>query len=100
MVSKPFLVDNTAPRISALTIQGLAVSFSAADSASRLIGVQVRVDDEPWKPVLPMDRILDSLSEKFSLTLPATLEKGVHLLQIRVADESGNVHVMSQEFTY
>ena len=100
MVSKPFLVDNTAPRISQLTIKGTAVAFSAADSASRLIGVQVRVDDETWKPVRPLDRILDSLSEKFSLTLPAALEKGVHLLQIRVVDESGNVYVMSQEFTY
>ncbi len=100
MVSKPFLVDNSVPRVSLLTIKGLAVSFTAADSASRLIGVQVRVDEDTWRPVLPADRILDSLTEKFSLTLPATLEKGVHLLQIRVADESGNVAVMSQEFTY
>lgn len=100
MISKPFLVDNTSPRISQLLIKGLAVSFTAADAASRLIGVQVRIDDDSWKPVLPVDRILDTLSEKFQLTLPTTLEKGVHLLQIRVADESGNVHVMSQEFTY
>lgn len=100
LVSKPFLVDNSAPRVTQLVIKGLAVSFTAADAASRLIGVQVRVNEEPWKPVLPVDRLLDSLSEKFQFTLPSTLEKGVHLLQIRVADESGNVHVMSQEFTY
>jgi len=100
MISKPFLVDNTAPKISALVLKAPAVSFTAADVASRLIGVQVRIDDDPWKPVLPVDRILDSLSEKFQFTLPSTLEKGVHLLQIRVADEAGNVHVMSQEFTY
>jgi hypothetical protein len=100
LISKPFLVDNTAPRISLLSIKGTAVTFTASDAASRLIGVQVRVGDDPWKPVLPVDRILDSLTEKFSMTLPATLEKGVHLLQLRVADEAGNVFVMSQEFTY
>lgn len=100
MVSRPFLVDNSAPRVENLRIANGQVTFTASDAASRLIGVQIRVDDEPWRNVPPEDGIFDSLSETFRMTLPGTLSRGVHLLQVRTADESFNVFVTSQEFTF
>ncbi len=100
MVSRPFLVDNSAPRVEKLQIANGTVTFAASDAASRLIGVQIRVDDEPWRNVPPEDGIFDSLRETFRFSLPSTLSRGVHLLQVRVADESFNVFVTSQEFTF
>lgn len=101
MISKPFFVDNSPPRVDKLQIAKGVVTFVASDAASRLMGVQIRIDDEPWRNIPPEDGIFDSLRETFQLTLPATmLTKGVHLLQVRVADESYNVFVTSQEFTF
>ncbi len=99
MISKPYLVDNTPPAIRQLQIKGLKVTFAAVDSASRIMAAQVRVNDEPWRMILPVDHIMDSLTEQFDFSLSPELPRGTHILQVRVADEAGNIQVVSQEFS-
>ncbi|MDD4933195.1 MAG: WD40 repeat domain-containing protein [Methylacidiphilaceae bacterium] len=84
--SRPFLVDNTPPRIRILSSGGGKLRFRVSEDASGIRSVQISRDGREFLPIPPVDGILDSEEEEFELPLG----KGESLF-IRAEDEAGNV---------
>ena len=95
-VSRPFLVDNTAPVVSGLKTgtpernTGLCrVSFSVQDALSPIAAARVSVNAGDWQTLEPDDHIFDSVTERF--TADVKLSPGENAVGIWVADAQGNV---------
>ncbi|RKY70119.1 MAG: hypothetical protein DRP97_04275, partial [Candidatus Latescibacterota bacterium] len=93
--SKPFIVDNTSPTVSDLTvseIEGakLRIRGIAKDATSPLKRAEYAIDSGDWVVLFPEDGIFDSKQEPFSTTT-SELERGEHTLVVRVTDTSDNV---------
>ncbi|MGD9897284.1 MAG: WD40 repeat domain-containing protein, partial [Candidatus Methylacidiphilaceae bacterium] len=84
--SRPFLVDNTPPRIRILSSGGGKLCFRVSEDASGIRSVQISRDGREFLPIPPVDGILDSEEEEFD----TPLLKGETLF-IRAEDEAGNV---------
>lgn len=93
VVSQPFVVDHTPPRISDVRVEvdgdGLTVAGSAEDTASPVMFVDVSVDYGEWAPAFAADGMFDSRSESFRLTLEDT-GPGEHVVAVRAVDRHGN----------
>ena len=96
LVSAPFWVDNTPPRIEVTEqhVQGTSaqVRFKASSDLSPLWSAEVSIDTRDWQPVRPDDGIMDSRSESFSIRFDA-LKPGEHLVLLRTYDTAGNIGV-------
>ena len=101
-VSRPFLVDNTAPVITGLTPSLLSppssllcrVTFSARDSLSPIAAARVSVNAGDWVTLEPQDHVFDSGIESFSadVRLPSSaLGLPSFVVSVWVADAQGNV---------
>jgi hypothetical protein len=100
-VSRPFLVDNTAPTVSGLKAgtpnpkTGLArVSFSAKDALSPIAAARVSVNAGDWVTLEPQDHVFDSGTETFSadVRLPSSVVgTPSFVVSVWVADAQGNV---------
>ncbi len=106
-VSRPFLVDNTAPVItgpvcsvphsSTLTPPSSLlsrVSFSAQDALSPIAAARVSVNAGDWITLEPEDHVFDSSTESFSadVRLPSSvLGLPSFVVSVWVADAQGNV---------
>jgi hypothetical protein len=95
-VSRPFLVDNTAPLIAGLKAgtpernTGLCrISFSAQDALSPVAAARVSVNAGDWQTLEPEDHIFDSSAERF--TADVKLSPGENAVGVWVADAQGNV---------
>lgn len=95
-VSRPFLVDNTAPVVSGLKTgtpdrnTGLCrVSFSVQDALSPIAAARVSVNAGDWQTLEPDDHIFDSVTERF--TADVKLSPGENAVGVWVADAQGNV---------
>jgi hypothetical protein len=95
-VSRPFLVDNTAPLISGLKTgtpdrnTGLCrISFSAQDELSPIAAARVSVNAGDWQELEPEDHIFDSSTERFAADVKLT--PGENAVGAWVADAQGNV---------
>jgi hypothetical protein len=95
-MSRPFLVDNTAPLISGLKTgtpernTGLCrVSFSVQDALSPIAAARVSVNAGDWQALEPEDHIFDSSAERF--TADVKLSPGENAVGVWVADAQGNV---------
>ncbi len=103
-ISRPLIVDNTAPTVTDLTVKPAgkgAVSLAAklADATSRIEKIEYSVDtNEDWTVVAPADGICDSQRESFATTI-ADLEPGTHRVAVRVTDEYNNIGYASVEVT-
>lgn len=87
--SAPFDVDNTAPTIEVEKEPRKGVlTFTVRDSHSPIDRVEYSQNAGRWKLAYPVDGLLDSREERFSLTLDET-ETGPTVL--RVTDALGNV---------
>ena len=91
--SESFDVDNTAPIV---TIGGtrregstIVVAFEARDGDSAISRVEYSVDSQPWQSVFPVDRILDSRREQFTLRLDASMAG--RTLVVRSTDAMNNI---------
>ncbi len=95
-VSAPFLVDNTAARITSLSVSregdGLAVDGAVEDALSPIAQVEVSVDYGEWEPAFPDDGIFDSRIEAFSLVIEEAGE-GETAVAVRAVDRAGNIAV-------
>jgi hypothetical protein len=93
LVSSPVLIDNTPPvvTIGAVTKSGgkTEVQFEAVDAASQLRRCEYSLDAGGWTPLEAADGVIDSLREKFVVTLDG-LAAGEHLLVIRATDSANN----------
>ena len=85
-ISRAMVVDNTPPVIHVEAPKGDEISFSVNDALSPLHSVNVSTDGKVYRPIAPVDGILDSGSEQFV----AKIAPG-QMLFIRAEDASGNV---------
>ena len=94
LVSAPTLIDNTPPiatiRVARRDGARAHIEFDAADAASALRRCEYSLDADRWIPVEPVDGVIDSPRERFTLDLTG-LTFGEHLVVIRVADSANNV---------
>ncbi|MCO4760510.1 MAG: hypothetical protein KC502_03355 [Myxococcales bacterium] len=92
LISKPFLVDQGRPDVSAQVRDGMLTGV-AADRVSNIVRVVVSFDGEPAVLARCGDNICDGRQEAFELKLPPDLLKGRHTLLIQATDEAGNTGV-------
>ncbi|MGI8907892.1 MAG: hypothetical protein ACR2IE_15530 [Candidatus Sumerlaeaceae bacterium] len=102
LVSRIYVVDNTAPKIE--TLQGTKVGPNAyeitalgSDETSILAAAEYNMDAEKeWRAVSPEDGIFDLQRESFRFRAkPAEKKQDLteHTLSLRVYDREGNSHV-------
>jgi sugar lactone lactonase YvrE len=93
MVSDPFLIDNTPPRITGLaaTRSGarLQVKWHAADALNNVTKAEYSLDGGDWKVASPVTRLSDSLELDYDLTIDAAA--GEHTIAVRVQDDFENL---------
>jgi hypothetical protein len=107
-VSERFLIDTTPPVVSGLTarlVDGrIHVELTATDVATPIAHAEYSVDAGPWQYVQPVDKISDSLTEKFAFDAPlnppapgsvnsgaiAPVNSSEHLITVRVYDRYEN----------
>ena len=89
-VSRPFVVDNTPPTISGLTVGGDgSVRFTATDAGSPIRRADVSVDGGEAQVLRPLDGIADSLTEEYGGVIP-DFPAGAATVVVRVEDDPGN----------
>ena len=92
LVSDPFTIDNTPPRITGLTATRsggkLHVHWHAADALNNVTKAEYSLDGGDWILAAPVTRLSDSLELDYDLTLDAS--PGEHTLAVRVQDEFDN----------
>jgi hypothetical protein len=93
MVSDPFLIDNTPPRIASLAASQsggkLHARWTAADSSSDIKKAEYSLDGGEWTLVAPVTGLSDSHDLAYDLTLDA-IGPGEHTLAVRVEDDYDN----------
>jgi hypothetical protein len=92
--SLPFDIDNTPPRVGALTANpepGAAkIEGEAADEGGRLWQLDVAVDEGDWRSLAPDGGLTDGPRATFHARL-AGLSAGEHTISVRATDLAGNV---------
>jgi len=90
LVSAPFVIDRTRPRLDNLRADSGRVTGVAQDQGSYIHDVAFAIDGGSFRAASPSDGLFDSSSERFDLRLPAGLEPGSHRIVIRARDARGN----------
>jgi hypothetical protein len=95
LVSAPFTIDNTPPKISGLTAARsggkLTVRWHAADALSNLGKAEYSLDGGDWTVAEPVTKLSDSPELDYELTLDAPA--GEHTIAVRVVDDNDNLAV-------
>ena len=90
--SDPFWIDNTPPKITALTAARaggkLQVKWHAADALNNISKAEYSLDGSEWKVAAPVTRLSDAQELDYALILDGA--PGEHTIAIRVEDEYGN----------
>jgi sugar lactone lactonase YvrE len=94
--SEPFLVDNRAPEIVELRVQGARVVGRAFDEQGPITRLEYSLDGFEWRILRADDDLLDAREEGFSLPL-TQLPKGAHLLAVRAVDARNNSAIRDLE---
>ena len=94
LISEAFAIANSIPSVEwdtpQVAGQNVTVSFEANTVSSSLYQVEYSLDGGDWWIVYPEDGIADQKQERFSIQLEG-LQKGAHLLRVRVVDMVGNL---------
>lgn len=88
--SGPILIDNHAPRIESLGVEGGHLRGRAIDTLGPISRLEYAVDGGEWRSLFPTDDLLDTASEAFDVTL-SDLGSGAHIVAVRATDAGGNV---------
>lgn len=92
LLSETVLVDNTAPTIGPLTLDGRRLRLSAKDGTSPIARVEVAIDGRPdFRALAARDGLFDSAEEAVDADLTPLVPAGAHLVVVRVWDAVGNV---------
>ncbi len=90
--SDPFIVDNSAPRITGLAarrVNGkLEVRWHAADALNNIEKAEYSLDGADWAVAVPVTKLSDSPELDYVLTLDAA--SGEHTIAVRVRDDYEN----------
>jgi hypothetical protein len=88
------LVDNTAPQIAELRVQGRKLSGKASDGIGPVRRIELRAAGQTeWIPIDPKDGVFDQPSEAFEFELGGVVPAEGALVTVRVFDTAGNFHV-------
>ena len=102
LLSEPFGVDNTAPRITRFDAQpaagAIALSGAAEDDGSILVRLEVALDEDDWRTVSPEGGFADDLKLSFRARID-DVSAGAHHVAFRAVDLAGNVAVRSLQVT-
>jgi hypothetical protein len=94
-ISEPIIVDNSAPVIKDDSIENIdedsvRITFKAIDKLSAISKALYTVDSNTdWIATLPDDLVYDTTEEDFTVTVNK-LEKGDHIVSVKVNDAVGN----------
>jgi len=101
LVSEPFTIDNTPPKITALTANRsggngasgasgakLRLRWHAADALSTIAKAEYSLDGGDWTLAAPVTKLSDSLDLDYDLTVDAA--PGEHTIAVRVTDDCDN----------
>lgn len=92
LISAPFVVDRTRPKVDSVKAgNNRSVTGVARDDAGLIHDVAFAIDGGEFRPASATDGIYDESSESFELTLPDDLRPGRHRLVIRARDNHGNI---------
>jgi len=94
--SEPFLVDNRAPELVDLRVQGARVVGRAFDEQGPITRLEYSLDGFEWRILRSDDDLLDAREEGFSLPL-TQLPKSAHLFAVRAADARNNMVIRELE---
>ncbi len=97
-VTRPVLVDNTAPRVTDLAYSGGVLTAVARDEIGPIRRLEIAVDGGAWKLVFPEDGIPDMPTEKLRVELD-DLDPGEHVVLVRATDDAGNLGTGQLGFT-
>ncbi|HZP05975.1 MAG TPA: hypothetical protein VFB43_13825 [Terracidiphilus sp.] len=105
-VSDRFVVDTTPPNVDKLTASlagstcaqancpaQIHVTFDATDAASPIAHAEYSLDAGPWQYIEPVDKISDSKTEHYDISIPITDAASEHLITVRAYDRYDNVGV-------
>lgn len=95
IISKPFIIDSTAPELSDMTLKGNEITFNVKDRTSLVSEVLYSYDGELWYPLIPEDMITDSMSERYVFKLQPDSQKKI--VFFKVSDEYHNSKVYQRE---
>lgn len=91
MESGIVLVDNTAPALDGLRMQGRHLKATAIDGVGPIQRVEVSVvGTDEWYPLYPADGVFDEQREELDADVSAITGTSAALLSIRVYDKAGN----------
>lgn len=89
-VSAPILVDNRAPELRDLKFEAGKLSGRALDALGPIAQLEVSIDSGLYRPIFPLDDLLDTKDELFRVELPG-LAPGTHTISVRATDAALNV---------
>lgn len=96
--SRPFLVDNTPPLVTDLKVSPAGkepgtyrATFTVRDALSPIVAGRVSVNAGEWQAAAPVDGILDSPQEQFSIEVKPA--QGENTIAAWAADVQGNMAV-------
>jgi sugar lactone lactonase YvrE len=96
MVSDPFLIDNTPPKIAGLAASAtggkLRATWTAADALSDIKKAEYSLDGGDWTLAAPVTGLSDSHELAYDLTIDH-IAPGEHTLAVRVEDDYDNQSV-------
>src|SRR5262249_3391812 len=89
--SDTVLVDNTPPRIDALTLAGRRLRVRVVDGTSHIARVEFAVDGKnEWRPLAAADGVFDTVDESVDADVTAVVPPGSHIVVVRAFDAAGN----------
>lgn len=89
--SDTVVVDNTPPRIEALTLAGRRLRVRVVDGTSPIARVEIAVNGKPdWKPLAPSDGVFDTVDESVDADVSSVVPPGSHIVVVRAFDAAGN----------
>ena len=93
--SSPFSIDNTPPKITALTATRngakLQIKWHAADALSDVVKAEYSLDGGEWKVAAPVTHLSDGQALDYELTIDAG--PGEHTIAVRSEDDYANQSV-------
>jgi hypothetical protein len=95
LASEPFRVDNHPPHLAKLRYANGVLRGEASDSLGPIASIEVAIDSGDFKPVYPVDDLLDTKLERFEVKL--SLTAGAHVIAIRATDARNNSTIAQVE---
>jgi hypothetical protein len=84
-------VDNTAPRLTKLSLNGNRLAGTASDGVGPIARLEFQlVGGKSWFPLFPSDAVFDEPTESFDVDVSAQLPGGPILVVVRAYDDAGN----------